>query len=65
MKVKEAIMLLEKMNPDLSIFICLNTDEQKYIEGKMVAVTCVDKLIECSQYIAVLPSTSLEIQCPT
>ncbi len=65
MKVREAVNILSKLNPDLGLFIVLNTDS--FLKGSKIEQTpiiSIADLISCSNYIAILPFTSLEITCP-
>lgn len=64
MKVREAINILQTLNPDLGLFIALNIDTNSFISGSNIRqqpIITIDGLIDCSSYIAILPSNSLEI----
>lgn len=66
MKVSEAIQILENVNPELPIFICLNIDSGTYLRNiaRIKSVISLDGLVNCDSYIGVIPSAPVEIKCP-
>ena len=68
MKVKDALKILSKLNPDVGLFVCLNIDADSYRKGVNIShqsIITIDGIVSCPSYIGILPSTSLEIKCLT